>query len=269
MISTIAALALLTSSSSQAQGQPVAQPAAQLPSAAVLISEMMAKYAAAKTLTGNVESIIQSGKDSVKLSSYIQYDREKRGLYIRQVKEGGRKGQTVLVSDGIRFMYANPMSGAGHRDRVPYLVENAMRREASMTPQGPKVTEIPMNVGEVYIAGSLGLFDRNVPIDMAIARLEDLQFFRGQLVSFVNRGLEEFNGEKAYKISGQWKAYSSAQNAQGEYDLFITPEKDIVGYRTFETFALEKGVFKIISTWLCRFKVGATPDPKLFAVRKP
>jgi hypothetical protein len=267
MISTVAALALLTSSNSQVQGQPAAQPAGQLPSAAALISEMMAKYAAAPTLNGTVESIIQNGKDSVKLSSYIQYDRSKQRLYIRQVKEGGRKGQTVLVSDGARFMYANPMSGKGHRDRVPYLVENAVRREATMTPEGPRVVETPMNVGEIYIAGSLGLFDRNVPIDMAIARLEDLQFFRGQLVSFVNKGLEEFNGAKAYKISGQWKAYASAQNAQGEYDIFITPEKDLVGYRTFETFALKEGVFRIISSWLCNFKVGGTPDPKLFTVK--
>lgn len=267
MITTAAALFALSPLSGQTP--PPAQAPASLPSAGVLISEMMAKYSAAQTLTGTVESIIQSGNNAVKLSSYIQYDREKRGLYIRQTKANAKRDHTVLVSDGSRFIYANPMSGEGHRDRVPYLVETAIRREATMTTEGPRVIETPMSVGEIYIAGSLGLFDRNVPIDMAVARLEDLQFFRGQLVSFVNKGLEDFNGVKAYKISGQWKAYASAQNAQGEYDIFITPEKDLVGYRTFETFALEKGVFKVISTWLCSFKIGGTPDPKLFTVKRP
>jgi hypothetical protein len=268
MISTIAALALLTSSNSQVQGQPAAQPAGQLPSAAALISEMMAKYAAAPTLTGTVQTIIQSGNSAVKVASFIQYDRAKRQLYVRQTKETGKRESAIIVSDGTRFLYSNPLE-VEFRARDPYLIETTTRREATLTSTGPKVSEVPMTLGEIYIAGSLGLVDRCVPIDLAVARLEDLQFFRSQLINFNNQGLQTFNGVEAYRISGQWKKFGEAQVAQGDYDLFVSPNRDLVGYRTIEQFALPGGVVKVISSWLCDFKIGGTPDPKLFTVRRP
>lgn len=268
MTTAIAALAILNTFVLQPQGQPPAQTGTQLPSAALLISEMMSKYAAAPTLTGTVQTVIQSGNSAVKVASVIQYDRAKRQLYIRQIKETGKRESAIIVSDGTRFLYTNPLE-VEFRVKDPYLIETTKRREATMTSTGPKVSEVPMTLGEIYIAGSLGLVDRCVPIDLAVARLEDLQFFRSQLINFNNQGLQTFNGVETYRVSGQWKKFGEAKVAQGEYDLFITPEKELVGYRTFETFALKEGVFKIISTWLCNFKIGGTPDPKFFTVKRP
>ncbi len=266
MIASIIALAAVGAVS--AQNPPVSQGAEPLPSPAVLISEMMAKYSAAPVLTGTVQSIIQSGNNAVKVSTVMQYDREKRLLYIRQNKETGKRDSAIIVSDGKRFLYSNPLE-AEFRAKDPYLIEATTRKEATMTSVGVKVNEVPMTLGEIYIAGSLGLVDRCVPIDLAVARLEDLQFFRAQLISIKNEGLQTFNGSQAYRVSGQWKQYGESQVAQGDYDLFITPSNELAGYRTIEQFALPTGVVKVISTWLCSFKIGGTPDPKLFTVRRP
>lgn len=244
------------------------QPPAELPSAGVLISEMMARYSAAPSLTGSIVSTFQTGKDIVKVSTAIQYDRAKRQLYIKQTKETGRKGTFVIVSDGSSFMYTNPIEGKDHRDRVPYLVERATRREAMMTPTGTKVQDFPMDLGEIYIAASMGLADCSVPIDLAVARPSDLQFFKGQLISFKTAALTTFGGRQAYRISGQWREYAEAPNPQGEYDLYITPEKDLAGYVTTEQLSVPQGLFKVVSSWVCDFKVGGAPDPKLFVLKR-
>lgn len=264
MTTAIAALAILSAPGVQAPTQT----GSQAPSAAALISEMMAKYAAAPTLTGSIQSVIQSGSSAVKVSSVIQYDRDKRQLYIRQIKETGKKESAIIVSDGTRFLYTNPLE-VEFKAKDPYLIESTKRKEASLTPVGVKVTEVPMSLGEIYIAGSLGLVDRNVPIDLAIARREDLQFFQAQLINYKNQGIQTFNGQEAYRISGQWKQYGDSQTAWGDYDLFITPNRELAGYRTFEQFSLPTGLVKVTSTWLCSFKIGGTPDPKLFTVRRP
>lgn len=245
------------------------QPVAELPNAGLLISEMMARYSAASTLTGSISSTFQSGKDVIRVTTSMQYDRAKRLLYIRQQKESGRKATFLVVSDGSNFIYTNPIEGKDHRDRVPLLLEKAKKREASLTPTGSKIQEVQMDLGEIYIASSMGLADCSVPIDLAIARTGDLDFFKGQLISFKNAGLTSFNGRQAYRISGQWKEYAEATNPQGEYDLYITPERDLVGYVTTEQFSVPQGIFKVISSWVCDFKIGGTPDPKLFVIKRP
>lgn len=257
MISSLLFASLL---SSPAQNDP-------LPSAGALISKMMGRYASAKTLVGTIQSTFNSGEGTVKVSTVMQFDRAKRLLYIRQVKETGKKGTHLVVCDGKSLMYTNPLEGREHRDKKPFLVEPASRKEATLTAVGPKVSEIPLDLGEIYVVASLGLADASVPMDMAVARPGDLDLFRRQLISFKTQELTTFSGRQAYKISGLWSD-TAVDDPRGNYDLYLTGDGDIVGYATTEQVNYKGRLHKIVSTWVSDLKVDAEPDPTLFVLKR-
>ncbi len=244
------------------------QQAESLPTAGSLISKMMGRYVGAQTLVGTIQSSFMSGNGMVKVSTVMQFDRAKRLLYIRQNKETGKKESRLAVSDGKSLMYTNPLSGREHRDKKPFLLEPASRREATLTSVGPKVKEIPMDLGEIYVVSSMGLADSSVPMDLAIARQGDLELFRNQLVSYKTMELTTFGGKAAYRVSGMWSD-TTVDDPKGNYDLFLTAEGDIAGYVTTEQVSYQGKIHKITSSWVCDFKVGATPDPKLFVLKIP
>lgn len=239
----------------------------QLPQAGALISKMMGRYASAKTLVGTIHSSFNSGDGTVKVSTLMQYDRAQRLLYIRQVKETGKKGTHLVICDGKSLMYTNPLEGREHRDKKPFLIEPASRKEAILTSVGSKIREIPLDLGEIYVVSSLGLADASVPMDMAVARPGDLDLFRRQLLSFKTQELMTFSGKQAYKISGLWSD-TAVDDPRGSYDLFVTSEGDILGYATTEQVNYKGRLHKIVSTWVSDLKVDAEPDPKLFVLRR-
>lgn len=239
----------------------------QLPQAGALISKMMGRYASAKTLVGTIQSTFNSGEGTVKVSTLLQFDRAKRLLYIRQNKETGKKGSHVAICDGKYLMYTNPLEGREHRDKKPYLVEPASRKEATLTSVGPKVREIPLDLGEIYVVTSMGLADASVPMDMAIARPGDLEQFRSQLISFKTQEQTTFSGKQAYRISGLWSD-TTLDDPRGNYDLYLTAEGDILGYVTTEQVNYQGRIHKIVSSWVSDLKVDAEPDPKLFALKR-
>jgi len=245
----------------------IAPQADQLPQAGALISKMMGRYASAKTLVGRIQSSFNSGEGTVKVSTLMQYDRAKRLLYIRQEKETGKKGTHLVICDGNWLMYTNPLEGREHRDKKPFLIEPASRKEATLAAVGAKVKEIPLDLGEIYVISSLGLADASVPMDMAVARPGDLDLFRRQLVSFKTQELTTFSGKQAYKISGLWSD-TSLDDPRGSYDLYVTGEGDILGYATTEQVNFRGKLHRIVSSWVSDLKVDAEPDPKLFVLKQ-
>lgn len=242
-----------------------AQDAAELPSIGSLMTKMMTKYAQAQSLVGKVEAEVRTRGERVRVTTDIQYQRPNL-LFVRQIQEYKRREEFFVVSDGQRFQYTNPLDHLRSRD--PFLVESAVQERKEVDDVGKVSTRIrPLGIGSIYAAASLSLADRSIPLDMAIGRTEDLQYFRGQLATFEDGGMVEFAGKKARKIYGDWRPFADAAKNLATYELFITPEGDLVGYRISETFSIDKQVVPMVSTWVSDLKPGAEVNRDLFRLR--
>jgi hypothetical protein len=242
-----------------------AQDTAELPSIGSLMTKMMTKYSQAESLVGKVEAEVRVKGERVRVKTEIQYQRPNL-IYIMQVQEYKAREEFFVVSDGQKFQYTNPLDHLRKRD--PFLIETAVQERQEVDDVGKVSTRIrPLGIGSIYAAGSLSLADRSIPLDMAIGRTEDLQYFRGQLATFKDGGMVEFAGKKARKIHGDWRPFADAANNLATYELYITPEGDFVGYRLSEIYSMNKQVVPMVSTWVSDFKPGAEVDRDLFKLR--
>jgi hypothetical protein len=243
-----------------------AQPAAPTPQA--LISQMVSKYAKAPTLNGAIEAEILVKGERVRVSTEVSYVRPNR-LAIRQAESFKGTRNYLVVSDGVGFVYSNPVEDL--RKREPLLYEPAVRTNPPRPENNFQRTLESLTIGDIYVAGSQSLADRSVPLDLAIGRREDLEFLQGQLVEVKDGGDVVFNGQRARRIFGPWRPFAQAAHALAQYELFITPEADLVGYRMTENFrvkgegrnAREVDV-QMVSTWKVAFQVGAPIEGSRF-----
>ncbi len=226
-----------------------ASPGSRAPNSAQLISAMLAKYAAARSLTGTI-TLTQSAMDHAgQLRTTLQFELPSK-LYLRQDLATGQGRTWLVTSDGKYFSYDVPK--LPWQDRGTRLVEPVVYRGRTQS------------VREIYAASALSLGDRSAPLDIAIGRNEDLRYLKNQWASLRYQGRTKLRDEDVHVIMGDWREYGDAP-ASGQFRMMLSESGDLRQYALSENFALPTvGQKNVVSIWDVRLEVDAKPDPNLF-----
>lgn len=229
------------------------------PTAKDLIEKMLAKYHAAKTLTGQVKLTVSAEGGSASLSSTLQYERPNK-LYLYQQKLSGTPdpespSKWLITSDGNLFSYNIPndkfLASPGVRLVEP--VQNARARTQH-------------TIATIYAAAGKSLGDRSMPLDIAIGGREDLIFRIGQWATRAVIGTKEVSGKTGYIVGGDYRAYSGSP-VLGKFQITVTAEGDLLQYVEEQHVAVEgRDKVKVVSQWDVQFAVDGKVDPALFKV---
>lgn len=229
------------------------------PTAKVLIEKMLARYHAAKTLTGQVKLTVSAQGGSASLNSTIQYERPAK-FYLYQQKVSGTPdpespSKWLVTSDGNLFSYNVPndkfLAAPGVRLLEP--VVNARARTQH-------------TIATIYGAAGKSLGDRSMPLDVAIGGREDLTFRIGQWATREVVGTKEIGGKSAYLVAGDYRAYSGSP-VLGKFQMAITAEGDLLQYVEEQHVGVEgRDAVKVHSQWDVQFAVDGKVDPALFKV---
>jgi hypothetical protein len=231
-----------------------------------LVGKMLRYYDAAQTLTGTIRFVQSVGEVSVGIDTSLQYEKPSK-LYIRQDRRSSEPRTFLVTSDGKFFSYDLPegrLAVPGERLYEP--VEQNGRF---------------LGYRDIYAIVSRSLGDRSAALDIAIARLDDLKFIRGQWATVEYAAEQPGNGVKV--VTGDWRAYASAP-VSGRYTMWIgengelkrfaqreviQPEATVLDERFRERPAqLNVGPQQVNSVWEVDLKVNGEPDQKLFKVVK-
>jgi hypothetical protein len=233
-----------------------------------LISKMMAKYADAKTMVGTIRLTVSAMGQKSHLDTYLQYEKPSK-LYLKQVSPLQAR-PWLVVSDGKHFVFDKPNYLPG--SEVERLIEPVVEMQPPKK-RGDSPKEIRKTIREIYAASSASLKDRSVPLDIAIGRLEDLQFIRDQWATLYYRGKAEVNGRQVDLISGDWRAYGLAP-ASGSYELYIAEDGSLVRYVLLGSVAgtdpnsgRATQATDVVSVWDVALNINATPDESVFSVK--
>jgi hypothetical protein len=230
----------------------VAQPApAASPTPAEVVSRMLARYAAANTLTGTIRFVQSAQGSSLQIDTRIQYDRAAAKLYIRQVRAGPSADSWLVVSDGRIFTYDTPVGFDDPRGKRLY----------ERLDQGGGVV---LDLGGVYAASTLSLGDRSLPLDVAIGRIEHLRFRRNQ---WVNLTFGPSPAEGVRVVRGDWREYGEAP-VSGTFEMWIDADGDLVRYVQRDSITVQQPpqTLMVVSDWTVNLTVGGAPDPALFVI---
>lgn len=227
-----------------------------------LVSKMLARYHDAKTLSGTVLMTQSAAGRKVYTETSIQYEKPAK-LYIKQVLKASEPRQWLVTSDGTNFSYDVPND---QRD-------NNWIKEARLVEMIGAGAAAP-SLSEIYRAVTRSLGDRSAALDVAIGRLEDLKFLRGQWKTLDSGPQVEVEGEKLYSIQGLWREYGDAQIHSGTYQMFLNAEGDLRRYEVRVSMRLPLGngqvsePQEILTSWDVRFKVNGSVVPELFKLVK-
>lgn len=231
----------------------------QSPSAKVLIEKMLARYHAAKTLTGQVKLTVSAEGGSATLNSTIQYERPSK-LYLYQQKTTGTPdtespSKWLVTSDGRIFSYNVP--------NEKFLAAPGVRLVEPVSNPRAKTEH---TIATIYGAAGKSLGDRSMPFDIAIGGREDLVFRIGQWETRETRGTKEIGGKTAYLVKGKYRPYAGALTI-GEFQMAITAEGDLLQYVEEQHVGVEgRNPVKVHSQWDVQFNVDGKVDPALFKV---
>lgn len=240
--------------------------AAMLPQgdAAALVGKMLARYDGAKTLTGTIRFTQTANNVSIVIDTAIQYEKPSK-LFIRQERRSSEPRIFLVTSDGQHFSYDLP------EDRV------AAQGERLIEPV--KQLGRDLDIRQIYAAASRSLGDRSAPLDIAIARTEDLRFIRNQWATVDFAPSQPDTGLRV--VTGNWRLNATAP-ASGQYEMWITEEGELKRYQQSEIIqpettvldekfrprplGLNAGPIQIVSIWDVNLQVDGKPDNALFKV---
>ena len=229
----------------------VSTPQDALPKAGEMVSKMIAKYHDAKTLKGDVMTTIRVGAQNVQISTSLQIQRPDK-LYVRQAV--GEQSY-VLTCDGKAFSYNKPMSA--------HVAKGDLRL---MEP-----FQKGMGLGDVYRAAAESLAERSAVLDLAIADMRDLKRLRDQWASMELTGEVDLNGEKVYRITGQWRLAATSQ-VSANFGIFVTKDGELRRYVLDQLPNLlqddQKSEVRVSREYDVHISTDTTVDPKLFSVLK-
>ena len=225
-----------------------------LPPVAEVVSKMIARYNAAKSIKGEVTSTINVGDQTIVIKSTIQLERPAK-LYLRQ-EVVGQNQQFVVTSDGKEFSYQKPID-TPRTDRYPTtrLVEDVLPTTG---------------LGDIYRAVAQSLAERSAGLDFLISDVRDLRSLRDQWSTMTLTGLEQLNGEDVYRIVGKWRL-NKADVVTANYGMFVTPAGDLRKYVIDQipgSVKIEEGDMDVRITRTIEMKadLDATLDVNLFKV---
>lgn len=227
------------------------QDEAPKPSAAQVVSQMIARYHKAESLSGTIQMRQKLGDKAVGIDTYIQFERPSK-LFIHQKMVGGGDREWVVSSDGELFSYEVPDDQAFAR-KGSRLVENVV------------VSGIVLNVRDIYGAAIRSLGDRSTVLDLLIGRTPDLQMRRAQWVSLHYGDMVEFKGQKVHRIAGDWRLNDRVQDV-GRFEMLISPEYDLKRMVIQERLAASDASNPVFITteWDVNIRVGSPGNPSLY-----
>lgn len=236
-------------------------------SAADLVGRMLRHYDGGSSLTGTIRMVQSVQNVSIGIETYVQWEKPSK-LFIRQDRKNSEARSFFVTSDGTNFSYDLPEERIG----VP-----GERLIEQVTQAGRQLT-----YREIYAVASRSLADRSAPLDIAIARTDDLKYIRNQWASLETLDREVPDGIKA--VGGSWRLYAGTP-ASGTYEMWIEEStgslKRYIHRETFQPDAttldgkfktkklnLNVGPITITTVWDVDLKVGGMPDSALFKVIK-
>ena len=222
-------------------------------SPAALVSKMMGKYNKANSVSATINAVVQTPGGNVKVDTTLKYVRPSL-FYLKQAETYKSTKNYFVISDGLRFTYPSP--GQNRPDTSRYLVESLVDNQGKT-----------MKVGDIYAAASSSIADRSTPLDLLVSRVEDLQAIRGQWATIASGGSVKFNGVAANMIKGTWKQYGEAQRDWGSYEIFITDDGDLVGFRLTEPFKIQGKDVKMVTTWTVNAQINVKIDNSTFLLK--
>ncbi len=266
-------------------GQGASAPAPNDPaaSAKALVSRMFARYYAATSARGSFVltqvATGESGSATVTIATEFALEKPAR-LFVAQTDSRRAGRRYVVTSDGTTFTYDAPglETPPGHR-----------RAEVVGRPEG--ALEVP----DLYAAARQSLPDVFSPfLGLAVSMRSGRTNSQGRPVA-KNWGMAGFNaqlatlrevepatvaGKTCRVVAGDWRA-GEGEAVSGRYRLFVTPEGDLVRFRTEQRLAVagepetktRTGVQKpatvsvtIVSDWTGAVELDGAISPKTFAV---
>jgi outer membrane lipoprotein-sorting protein len=217
---------------------------------AAVVQKMIEYYNDARTMTGTIVMTTKVGEESGTITTTLQFEQPDK-LYILQQKSIGDRRTWLVVSNGKHFAY-DP----------PFTVDDPGRRLVELVDQpGRKFT-----IKDIYAAAAKSIGDRSTPLDIAIGRLEDLKFLRGQWKTLRYEGKSTSQGHEVNVIMGEWRPYEAAE-PHGQYRMLITNGGELKEFAKSEAMRIPSNnqVVNIVTTWTVNLKKDAKPDPALWS----
>jgi hypothetical protein len=237
------------------------QTPAATPNAATAISNMMALYSNAQTISGTIEQTQSADNVTTKIITRLQLDRKGRKLFLRQDKPSGfNAGTYIITADGNRFSYppTYEMMDRANANRAAMRVLEPM-----FLNDGTILTE-----KDAYVAGTKSIPDRSAAIDIAISRTEDLKFIRMQLATLEFIRTDKVGEETVNVFGGKWRPFGEPT---GTYEMWVDSKNSLRRYATKESISLAPNtpVVTVITVWSVNLMINPpTLDESLFKVIK-
>ncbi len=243
MLTTLICTLILAQNQTEPPKPPTEKPAE-------LVTKMLAHYAGAKSMQGTITlTQTYSGKTAT-IDTQLAY--EKPGLlYIRQDARMSNGLTALVVSNGNFFKYTIPVETGGKPGQMLF---ESLR-------DGNKI----MDYTGVYTAGSKSLIDRSQPLDIVIAKREDLVLVNQTWATLEWGEPTKFGEQVAWLVTGDWREEERARPV-GKFGMWITEAGDLLRYEIKEVLKLDakSPAMTMTSTWAVQMQVDAKPNPELF-----
>ncbi len=231
----------------------------------VVVSTMLTRYAAARTVSGTISMVQKLDNQATAIETWVEIKRPDRVYVYQKSKASKRVG--FVVSDGTYVTYNPPRTSKGAPESGQ-LIEPLDHGDVRMT------------IPEMYAIASRSLLDCSTPLDIAIAGVEDLKMNRDRWATCKLAGEVEVDGKPAYRVIGDWRPVAKMLPT-GKYEMIISKQGDLLRYncqevmnRTFKEG--EKGKEKEWSethvfdtAYVVNLKVDGPVNEKLFTVKVP
>ncbi len=225
--------------------------------AAKVISNMLARYYSAATLVGTIKTETKDDAGSILFTTEVAYERPSK-IYVAQDRKGRNGLNHLLVSDGVDFAYDPPRSTPVKPKPLERLFEPVTIKNFAET--------WSHKIGDIYAVGHSSL-EFCVSLDVVIAHETHLLELKTQMATYELKGVEDYKGRKAYRITGTWRQSLNAIPT-GNFTMLIGAEFDLLSFTLKEKY--EVGTKKDVSftqTEICDVRVGGTVSADLFKVR--
>ena len=183
------------------------------PDGAVLVSKMIARYHAAKIISGDFTSSITIGEDKATITTKLQLERPNK-LFLRQAVNPGNR-TFIVTSDGKEFSYSKPFDAPNTDEHHSARLLEDVRPDTGL--------------GDIVRAAAQSIAERSAVLDLLVSDIQDLQFLKGQWQSVENTGKVDLNGEQVYRVVGKWRLNNKTEST-ANYGMFITEDGDLKKY---------------------------------------
>ncbi len=252
-------------------------------SGAEVLSKVLAKYADAKSATGEFTMSQSAGSKKIAIQTEFQMERPSK-LFIHQTSSNVAPNDWLVVSDGVNFGYDAPNATQRRRLFEPVSGTDPVNgKSRSLRNQG------------IFMAAKRSLGDPTNPflefLTQSGGDQTSVQGFLTRLFKIGSASEKEVGGAQVYSISGLMgfgapaigpdgkQLYDNTSNhypifeSAGRFELQVTKDFDLVGMKTTENITATDAATNtptqivVITTWTGKVKLNELSNPSLFTVK--